>query len=147
MRPAIVAVVLLVLPCGCDRDAPAPAGTVPAASAPVVAPSAPAGAVAAGDRAPAFVGPVWRVEPGSGVEAGTTYTFLPDGTLAIDAPHGTPARGEWRYDDGKLTLVEEGIAYATDIVALDAAHFVIRSHNPGGTVEIAMVRGAPATSR
>jgi hypothetical protein len=41
--------------------------------------------------------------------------------------------------DGKLTMTEEGITYPSDIVSLDASHFTIRSHNPGGVVEIAMV--------
>ena len=32
-----------------------------------------------------------------------------------------------------------GQVEGTDIVSLDGSHFVIRSHNPGGVVEIAMV--------
>jgi hypothetical protein len=36
-------------------------------------------------------------------------------------------------------MTEEGITYPSDIVSLDASHFTIRSHNPGGVVEIAMV--------
>lgn len=94
------------------------------------------------DAVPAFVDKVWRVGPDSGVEAGTTYAFRRDGALVIESPHGTPGRGRWRYDGGKLTMIEEGIAYPTDIVSLDATHFVIRSHNPGGSVEIAMVAEA-----
>jgi hypothetical protein len=31
------------------------------------------------------------------------------------------------------------VAYPTDIVALDAGTFQIRSHNPGGAVDIALV--------
>ena len=148
MRHPILSLAILAFLCGCDGGGAAPGGRATAATTaptPDVAPSA-AAAKPGADGAPAFAGPVWRVQPGSGVEAGTTYTFLRDGTLAIDAPHGMPARGEWRYEDGKLTMVEDGIAYPTDIVALDDAHFVIRSHNPGGVLEIAMVRDARAAS-
>ena len=93
----------------------------------------------ADNTTPAFVDKVWRVEAGGTVEAGSTYAFLSGGTLVIDAPHGTPMTGSWAYADGKLTMTEEGITYPTDIVSLDASHFTIRSHNPGGVVEIAMV--------
>ncbi|MGN6512433.1 MAG: hypothetical protein ACTHKZ_02505 [Lysobacteraceae bacterium] len=148
MRRIPSALALLVLLCGCNGSrsaAPteAPAGA-PSAQAPMVAPSAGAKTAASPDTPPPFVDTAWRVQPGSGVEAGTTYTFLRDGTLAIDAPHGTPARGSWRYAGGQLTMVEDGIAYPTDIVTLDATHFVIRSHNPGGVLEIAMERAGPA---
>ena len=94
---------------------------------------------AAQGTAPAFVGTAWKVTDSAGGQAGTIYTFAKDGSLVIDAPGGTPTTGRWAYTDGKLTMVEDGIAYPTDIVSLDDAHFVIRSHNPGGTVDIAMV--------
>ena len=89
--------------------------------------------------APAFVDTPWKVADSAGGQAGTIYTFAKDGTLLIDAPGGTPATGSWSYADGKLKMVEDGVAYPTDIVSLDAGHFVIRSHNPGGTTDIAMV--------
>ena len=88
---------------------------------------------------PAFAGKVWRVQSSSAGDPGSTYAFLTDGTLVIDSPHGTPMQGQWRYDDGKLTMIEEGIAYPTDILRLDASAFQIRSHNPGGAVDIALV--------
>jgi hypothetical protein len=87
----------------------------------------------------AFVDKVWRVAPSSAQQPGTTYTFLSGGALVIDAPGGTPMTGAWRQVDGRLTMVEEGIAYPTDIVELDAVHLVLRSHNPGGTVLIPLV--------
>ncbi|WP_159016671.1 hypothetical protein [Cognatiluteimonas profundi] len=86
--------------------------------------------------APAFVDKVWRVGASSTLQPGTTYAFLGDGTLVIDAPGGTPMTGSWRQVDGRLTMVEDGIAYPTDIVAIDASHLVLRSHNPGGSVLI-----------
>jgi hypothetical protein len=124
-----------------EPPTPAAQATTPPAETPAPpAPAAPSDTTApAGNTTPAFVGKVWRVEAGGAVEAGTTYAFLGDGTLVIDAPHGTPMSGSWSYRDGQLTMTEEGIAYPTDIVAQDAGHLTLRSHNPGGVVEIVLV--------
>ena len=120
-----------------------PATPPPQASTPPPSPTLPSDTPPPADETtPAFVDKVWRVEAGGTVEADTTYAVLDDGTLVVDAPHGTPMTGSWAYVDGKLTMTEEGIAYPTDIVSLDASHFTIRSHNPGGVVEIAMVAAA-----
>ena len=117
-----------------------PATPPPQASTPPPSPTLPSDTPPPADETtPAFVDKVWRVEAGGTVEAGTTSAFLGGGTLVVDAPHGTPMTGSWAYADGKLTMTEEGITYPTDIVLLDAGHFTIRSHNPGGVVEIAMV--------
>ena len=52
--------------------------------------------------------------------------------------------GSWAVsDDGKLSMTEDGITYPTDLVVHDAEHITLRSHNPAGVVEIALVR-APA---
>ena len=122
-------------------SAPAePATPPPQATSATPAPTPPSDTTPpANSTTPAFVDKVWRVEAGGTVEAGSTYTFLDGGTLVINAPHGTPMTGAWAYADGKLTMTEEGITYPSDIVSLDAGHFTIRSHNPGGVVEIAMV--------
>ena len=109
---------------------PAPAPVSASASASVATPSA---------AKPAFVDKVWRVTPSSAQQPGTTYTFLSGGALVIAAPGGTPMTGAWRQVDGRLTMVEEGIAYPTDILELDVAHLVLRSHNPGGAVLIELV--------
>ena len=107
---------------------------------PTVQPTVAGTAVApASGPAPAFVDVPWKVSDSPGGQAGATYTFARDGTLTIDAPGDTPSTGRWSYADGKLTMTEDGVAYPTDIVSLDESHFVIRSHNPGGVVEIAMV--------
>ena len=113
---------------------PAPVAEAPAAEAPVPAPT---GETPAG--APAFVGKVWRVQASTAVESGSTYAFLADGTLVIDSPNGTPLHGSWSYENGKLTMIEEAMAYPTDILKLDANTFQIRSNNPGGAVEITLV--------
>ena len=116
---------------------PAPAATSPAAAQPTASP-APANDAAEATK-PEFAGKVWRVQSSTAGEPGSTYAFLADGTLVIDSPHGTPMHGKWSYDDGKLVMREEGVAYPTDIVALDADTFQIRSHNPGGVVDITLV--------
>ena len=134
----------ITLLAACNANPPPSAPAEPATPPPQATPATPATPPSdttppANSTTPAFVDKVWRVEAGGTVEAGSTYTFLDGGTLVIDAPHGTPMTGAWAYDDGKLTMTEEGITYPSDIVSLDASHFTIRSHNPGGVVEIAMV--------
>jgi hypothetical protein len=57
----------------------------------------------------------------------------------IDGPGGTPAFGTWRRDGDGLVLVEEGIAYPTDILELREDSFRLLSHNPGKAIEITMV--------
>jgi hypothetical protein len=92
-----------------------------------------------------FVDMSWRVESSNAVAPGTRYRFGSDGTLRIDAPGSTPALGRWTWAHGALVMIEDGIAYPTDILHLDARRFSIRSHNPGTPVDIAMVRvGAAA---
>jgi hypothetical protein len=129
---------------------PAPSATEPATESAPATPSsatteptaspAPAPASDAAEATkPEFAGKVWRVQSSTAGEPGSTYAFLADGTLVIDSPHGTPMHGKWSYDDGKLVMTEEGVAYPTDIVALDADTFQIRSHNPGGVVDITLV--------
>jgi len=88
---------------------------------------------------PAFADKVWKVKASSAVADGTTYTFLSNGTLVIDAEQGTPGYGQWTYVDGALTMIEEGQSYPTDILRLDDQTFEIRSNNPGGAVTITLV--------
>ena len=120
---------------------PAPSTSQPAEPASVEPAGAPAPAVVVADTpagTAAFVDKVWRVQASTAVEPGSTYTFLDDGTLVIDSPNGAPLHGSWSYDDGKLTMTEEGMAYPTDILKLDANTFQIRSNNPVGAVEITL---------
>lgn len=110
-----------------------PAATAPSAPEAPAAPSAPTASTA-----PAFVGKVWQVTASSAVAPGTLYSFLADGTLVISAEGGAPGYGKWTYDNGALTMIEEGVSYPTDILKLDASNFEIRSHNPGEPVTITM---------
>jgi hypothetical protein len=86
-----------------------------------------------------FVNKVWRVSESSAVAPGTLYVFLSEGTLLITAEHSKPALGRWTQEGGALTMVEESIAYKVDILNLTDDEFSIRSHNPGGSVEIRLV--------
>lgn len=119
-----------------SADAPA-ADAAPVEPAPAPAPVEPAPTPAPDAGAPAFVGKVWRVVESSGVAEGTRYAFLTDGTLVIEAPAGNPpGYGKWTYTDGKLSIEEEGMTYPTDVVHVDASRLELRSHNPGGTLDI-----------
>ena len=153
MRMLLLSLTFLAL-AACRADAPdeapadaAPDATAPAATAPSATPApATVEPASSGDSAtPAdpervLAGKVWRVERRSdGGDIGSTYAFLADGTLVVDGPHGTPMTGSWRADGGALSMTEEGIAYPTDLVVRDADHVTLRSHNPGGVVELALV--------
>ena len=121
-----------------DQTAPeAAAVTAPTPSPAPAQPPAPGGPAKV-DRMQ-FADRVWRVKESSTVEAGTTYAFLADGTLVIDSPSGTPLYGQWRFDGGALTLVEEGQAYPTEILEHGQDSMRIRSHNPGTPVDILLV--------
>ena len=115
-------------------EAPAIAAPAPAPT-PAPAPATPAAAFSKAD----FADKVWKVSAASGAQVGSTYVFLADGTLVVDSDNSTPMYGSWAYDGGKLTMTEEGQAYPTDILQLDASTFQIRSHNPGGFVDMTLV--------
>jgi hypothetical protein len=87
-----------------------------------------------------FVNVVWTVAESETVSKGTLYVFLSEGTLVIASPHGKPMLGSWRREGDGLVMVEESIAYPTDILHLDEKEFRIRSNNPGSPVEIRLVR-------
>jgi len=93
--------------------------------------------------AASFVNKVWRVSTSSSVAPGTLYVFLSEGTLVIASANSKPALGTWKYEGGALTMVEEGIPYAVDILNLSGREFRIRSKNPGQPVEITLVPAEP----
>jgi len=141
----------ILLAAGCTRTSPAPeqshdtpdpaaTTTQPPASALETPPPMPSNGQPDAD-VPAFADKVWRVVSSTGVEPGTTYAFLADGTVVIENPIGNPpGYGKWRYEEGKLTIEEQGIAYPTDILRLDGNRLELRSHNPGGTLDITLER-------
>ncbi|MFD0738886.1 hypothetical protein ACFQZQ_06285 [Lysobacter koreensis] len=116
-----------------------PADPAPAATAPPAATPSPAEPAPPANPALAFADKVWKVSASSGAEVGSTYAFLSGGTLVVDSPNGTPLYGSWTYTDGKLVMTEEGQAYPTDIVEQTATSLKLRSHNPGGVLDIALV--------
>lgn len=145
---------VILLAAGCTRTPPAPEQDTPAPAAAAKQP--PASALEtpppmpsngqADANVPAFADKVWRVVSSTGVEPGTTYAFLADGTLVIENPIGNPpGYGKWCYQDGKLSIEEEGIAYPTDILHMDGNRLELRSHNPGGTLDIILEHVPGAT--
>ena len=121
-RRLIVAAAMVALVSACARQE-APRDEAPATPEP----------------APSFVNRVWQVDSSTSVARGTLYVFLSEGTLIVTSANGTPMVGAWALRNDSLTMVEEGIAYPTDILHLDAQHFRIRSHNPGEPVHITLV--------
>jgi hypothetical protein len=95
----------------------------------------------AGAPASGFVNRVWLAGDSTGVAAGSVYVFLSDGTLVMTGPGGRPAFGTWSPASGGLTMVEDGVAYPTDVVELTGERLYLRSHNPGSPVDIVL---APA---
>ncbi|TKR29559.1 hypothetical protein FCE95_15615 [Luteimonas gilva] len=158
-NPAVFALAAALALAGCQKPSaepePAVAPAAPASAAqpaPAAGPPTPASeaqpAAPANPATPEFVGKVWEVKTSSAVEPGTQYSFLADGTLVIASKNGPPGYGKWTYENGALTMIEEGISYPTDILKLDAGTFEIRSHNPGEPVTITLVpaAGAPLPS-
>lgn len=121
-----------------STETPAPSMNEPAPAAPSTTDDTPS----ASDPKSVLAGTTWRVERRSdGGEIGSTYAFMDDGTLVVDGPNSTPMTGSWQVDDkGALSMTEEGITYSTDLVRRDEDHITLRSHNPGGVLEIALVR-------
>ena len=135
--PAIAASILALVACGKKAEPPPPKAEpapAPEAMTPEAAPT----------DAPSFIGRTWVVAESKQVAKGSLRVFLPDGTLAISDPGATPAFGSWRYADGRLTIVEEGREYPTEILELSDRAFRIRMHGPGEPVE---VRFAPASQK
>jgi hypothetical protein len=76
------------------------------------------------------------------VAQGTLYVFLSDGTLVITSTNTRAMLGMWTSTGaGGLTMVEESVPYRVEILELSETRFRIRSHNPGGAVEISLAPG------
>ena len=93
---------------------------------------------------PPFVNKVWVVAESRQVAPGELRVFLSEGTLVMVSRHGKPAFGSWSWSNERLTITEEGVKYAVDVLELDEDTFRIRIHSPGEPVEI---RFAPADER
>ena len=122
MRMVPTSTLALLLALGCAAPTPRPAAEAAADSTP-----------------PRLENRVWARLDSAGVPTGALYTFLGEGSLVIASPTGTPMVGTWSRNGDSMVLVEEGVGYQTDIVRLDPGELLLRSHNPGGTIEIRLV--------
>ncbi len=129
-RTLVMVVVSLFALVACERAGDQKPAPSPAALPEQAARPAPAKANAS------FVNRVWTVAESKQVAPGEVRVFLSDGTLVMTSPHAAPAFGKWRYGDGRLTIIEEGLEYPVDILALDENAFRIRMLSPGEPVEI-----------
>jgi hypothetical protein len=133
--PPLSVVIAMALAASATSCAPPPATPDPPSPAPRAAPAPPAAPVS-------FVNRVWQVAESSAVAPGQLYVFLSEGTLVVASPSGTPSLGRWSPAGAGLTMIEGGISHPTDIVALTATEFHLRSHNPGQPVDIRLVPAA-----
>jgi hypothetical protein len=116
----------LLLAAACSRE--------PATGAVAQAPATPPASVK-----PGFINKVWEVSLSTGVSPGMLYAFLSDGTLVITSPNSKAAFGAWTYTNGQLTMIEGSQEYRTDILSLGHDELRLRSHNPGGSIEMVLV--------
>jgi heat shock protein HslJ/uncharacterized membrane protein len=122
---ALTSVLLAMAGCGKPESPPPPApeSSQETAAAPAQGPAS-------------FVNRVWVVAESQAVAAGDTRVFLADGTLVMTSPNATPAFGSWRYANGRLTIVEEGQEYPTEVLELTDHRFRVRMQGPGQSIEI-----------
>ena len=99
------------------------------------------------DNISLLINRVWTVTQSTSVAPGTLYVFLAEGTLIIASSTGTPLVGSWKFESQTLTMVEEGIAYRVEILAISETELRLRSHNPGQRVDITLVPAAPRSAR
>lgn len=124
-REILLVAVLALTSCRQSQLAPEPEpARSPAAAAPAAA---------------TFVNRVWRVDRSSAVAPGTLYAFLGDGTLVITSSGNKPLLGSWSRLGAGLVMVEDSISHQVDILELTGNSFAIRSHHPGGAVDIRFV--------
>jgi hypothetical protein len=91
---------------------------------------------------PSFINKVWRVQMSNAIPAGLLYTFLSEGTLVIASRNNPAALGTWTRQDGRLTMIEEGIPHAVEVLELTHDRFKIRMEKPGKPVEITFIPAA-----
>ncbi|WP_101676091.1 hypothetical protein [Alloalcanivorax mobilis] len=89
-------------------------------------------------RLEALINRVWTVRASNAVTTGTLYVFLEDGTLVITSSYSEPALGQWQLQDGQLILVEQGIRYQADVLAVDRNELRLVVHSPGEPVRMTL---------
>lgn len=135
---ASIAVFLFALGCSPVTDPPPNASQAPAT------PKAPGSS-----RAPAIAGGltlqnrVWVVERSNAVAQGSARIFLWDGTLVMTGPGSEPAFGRWTFELGRLRIIEEGIAYETEILECVGDRLRLRMLSPGEPVVLELRDARP----
>lgn len=130
VRTLAMLVAALLVVAACDRSEPSLPAPAPAAE------PAPATSPVPAEASSSFVNKVWQVAESGQVAVGSLRVFLSDGTLVMTDPHSTSTLGAWRYDGGRLTIIEESREYPTDIRDLSESAFRIRMHGPGEPIEL-----------
>lgn len=124
LRPLLLGLALVVS--GCSPPPAAAPGAAPDGDTPSAAPAT-------------FINRVWRAVEANGAPRDQLYVFLSSGALVVASATGKPMVGRWAHAGEGLSMVEEGQEHTTDILALTADEFRIRSHNPGQPVDIRLV--------
>jgi hypothetical protein len=90
-----------------------------------------------------FVDRVWKVVESPTVAKGQLYVFLSEGTLVVASPTGTPQIGRWSVEDGRLEMIEGGIARAVDVIVATESALRLRIGDPGDGVELRLELAVP----
>jgi uncharacterized membrane protein len=91
-----------------------------------------------------FVNKVWRVVESPSGSTGMLYVFLSDGTFVTALRETAPEVGKWSFDGACLTIIEGGLPYNADILALDDSMFHIRCNHARGSFELRFVPAEPS---
>jgi uncharacterized membrane protein len=91
-----------------------------------------------------FVNKVWKVVESPAGPTGDLYVFLSDGTFVRAAPEAVPQVGKWNYEGESLKVIEGGLPYDVDILALDDSGFRIRCRHQQGSYELRFVPAEPS---
>jgi uncharacterized membrane protein len=97
-----------------------------------------------------FVNQVWTVADSPSGASGELYVFLSEGTLLIASPDAKPSVGRWSRSGDGLTMIEGGLPYEVEILALDSSEFRFRMHAMGKTADFRLVpadQSMPDTTR
>lgn len=79
--------------------------------------------------APGFVNRIWTVTESKQVEPGQIYVFASTGALFITSPHGKPATGSWKYENGRLSIVED-VPISAEITSLTLTEMKLKISKP-----------------
>jgi hypothetical protein len=142
----VLVVALALAACGrppvspVDSDDPQPTALAPPKPAASPRPPAPTDAWTGGLS---LQNRVWVVERSNAVAIRSARIFLWDGTLVMTGPGSEPAFGRWVFERGRLRIIEEGIAYETEILESAGDRLRLRLLSPGEPVTLEMRDARP----